>query len=162
MKMELVLPAPQDCVVHQWLVKAGDSVAEGQVAKFLAWDCLYIIEVFIVLQLLAFMFPVTEAFDEKTKAAAAAAAATELLKEEADRAVRVSVASAVSSIFSMNVTPSTGGRTPEQVCCALQPQHPDSATQSDNTAGLLPCRTVRVLQPSLGGGRRDKEPRVKT
>jgi hypothetical protein len=74
---------------------------------------------FIVFQLLAVMFPVAEAFDEKTKAAAAAAAAAELLKEEADRAVRVSTASAISSIFSMNVTPPTGGRTPEQVCvCA--------------------------------------------
>ena len=31
MKMELVLSAPQDCVVQQWLVTAGDSVTEGQV-----------------------------------------------------------------------------------------------------------------------------------
>jgi biotin carboxyl carrier protein len=32
MKMELVLSAPQDCVVQQWHVAAGDSVTEGQVA----------------------------------------------------------------------------------------------------------------------------------
>ena len=55
------------------------------------------------------MFPVTEALDEQTKAAAAAAATAELLKEETDRAVRVSATSTVSSIFSMNVTAPTGG-----------------------------------------------------
>ncbi len=31
MKMEMVLSAPQDCVVKQWFVAAGDAVAEGQV-----------------------------------------------------------------------------------------------------------------------------------
>ena len=29
--MELVLSSPSDCVVLQWLVAAGDAVAEGQV-----------------------------------------------------------------------------------------------------------------------------------
>jgi hypothetical protein len=32
MKMELVLSSPSDCVVLQWLVAAGDAVAEGQVS----------------------------------------------------------------------------------------------------------------------------------
>ena len=38
MKMELVLSAPQDCVVQQWLVTAGDSVTEGQVVTCRARD----------------------------------------------------------------------------------------------------------------------------
>ncbi len=89
--MELVLHAPQHCVVHQWFVAVGDAVAEGQVlfTCIIACDAhLSLDRLSIIPQLLACLLPI-RAIDESVKAAAAAAAVADKMNEEAERSVRL-------------------------------------------------------------------------